>query len=90
MLASEKPNLFNRDMDTTTPRTSRAPSGPAGLGPQGQIDALAPVATGAAADQNDWQPAGIVNQMLAYSDWWNLPSTRRRGPRASGRRTQGS
>ena len=28
---------------------------------------------------SDWQPdTGIVNQMLAYSDWWNMPSTRSR------------
>jgi hypothetical protein len=28
----------------------------------------------------DWQPAnGLVNRMLAYSDWWNIPSARSRG-----------
>ena len=28
----------------------------------------------------DWQPgSGLVKRMLAYSDWWNIPSTRPRG-----------
>lgn len=31
----------------------------------------------------DWQPgSGLVKRMLAYSDWWNIPSTR---PRSSSR-----
>lgn len=31
----------------------------------------------------DWQPGtGLVNRMLAYSDWWNIPSAR---PRSANR-----
>lgn len=31
----------------------------------------------------DWQPAkGLVNRMLAYSDWWNIAAVR---PRSSNR-----
>ncbi|MEO7425354.1 MAG: hypothetical protein ABI036_09210 [Fibrobacteria bacterium] len=24
----------------------------------------------------DWQASGLVDQMLAYRDWWNLPARR--------------
>ena len=35
------------------------------------------------AGHRDWQPgSGLVKRMLAYSDWWNIPTTR---PRSSSR-----
>jgi hypothetical protein len=43
----------------------------------------APGQSAAHPASEDWQPAnGLVNRMLAYSDWWNIPSAR---PRSASR-----
>lgn len=67
MLASRKPKLFNGNMDIQ--------SSPA---PQARDGAAQPSASA------DWRPAnGIIDRMLAYRDWWNIPEGR--GRAASGR-----
>ncbi len=83
MLASDPAILFNVDMDTTTPRTSPALAQPAarGLADPSRAPGLPQI-----ADAVDWQAAGLVDQMLAYSDWWNLPS-KARGSRARNQAT---
>jgi hypothetical protein len=62
MLASRKPKLFNGIMETQPSSASRARNG-----------AVQP------SESADWRPAnGIVDRMLAYRDWWNIPEGRGR------------
>lgn len=63
MLASRVPNLFNGNMESqASPASSSSRRGPA-----------------AQASHADWQPSsGIVDRMLAYRDWWNIPEGRGR------------
>ena len=80
MLASKPANLFNDLMQTEQHRTP--PPGPA-LTP---VAPSASEATRTEAAEADWQPRkDIMNQMLAYRDWWNMPARRpaKRGPRAT-------
>ena len=49
----------------------------------GRRTASAPGLDAARSLSQDWHPAnGLVNRMLAYSDWWNIPSAR---PRSASR-----
>jgi hypothetical protein len=59
MLASRKPKLFNESMESKSPLSaSRLAHGD---GPRPALPA-------------DWQPStGIVDRMLAYREWWNIP-----------------
>ncbi len=74
MLDSADPNLLNGDMETLP---SSAPS-------------AASLPAGGAATAPDWRPApGIMDRMLAYRDWWNIPASRsvrnRRAPHVRAR-----
>jgi hypothetical protein len=73
MLASREPELFNGNMENQSRSASRARNGGA---PQ----------PGTA----DWRPAqGIIDRMLAYRDWWNIPEGRGRpGPARNRARPQ--
>ena len=49
----------------------------------GRRGAPAPGRDAARTASADWQPGtGLINRMLAYSDWWNIPSSR---PRSANR-----
>jgi hypothetical protein len=64
MLASRKPKLFNGYMDSKSSFSASQ---------TGRGDALRPDLPA------DWQPAsGIVDRMLAYREWWNIPDGRAR------------
>ena len=71
MLASHEPYLFNVSMDNQasrqTPVIPRIPAKPRSPRPAG-----IPARSKAKADWN--AASGIVDQMLAYRDWWNLPA----------------
>jgi hypothetical protein len=71
MLAPRDPNLFNDNMEKQDAlQTPVSPSMPAK--PRSHRAAGLPARSKAKAD---WSAAsGIVDQMLAYSDWWNLPA----------------
>lgn len=59
MLASRKPKLFNGSMESKSPLSASRPG--LGDGPRPALPA-------------DWQPSrGIVDRMLAYREWWNIP-----------------
>ena len=38
------------------------------------------------AERPDWQPSpGLIERMLAYRDWWNIPARRARATAGKGR-----
>lgn len=85
MLASKPPELFNGTMDTKTPHTPMVH----GLGTdRPHPDPIPPDRAPSHAPQSrsrrsePAQDSGIVDWMMAYRDWWNLPA-RRKGGRAS-------
>jgi hypothetical protein len=77
MLASTDPNLFNGYMDTQdsfpAPIPARAPIGTRRIRTPARPSQSDPIA--------DWNPdSGLVDRMLAYRDWWNLPVRRQHAP----------
>jgi hypothetical protein len=62
MLASPDPILFNGNMES---QPTPAASARRAAAPQPK--------------HADWRPApGLIDRMLAYRDWWNIPEGRRR------------
>jgi hypothetical protein len=67
MLASREPELFNGNMQPQSPSASQARNRTAPQTPSA-----------------DWRAtSGIIDRMLAYRDWWNIPEGR--GRPATGR-----
>lgn len=71
-------------MDTNTPLNAQFRNRGIGSGrktvPQlaslPSVPEASPAPSVQARPGEDWQSAGIVDQMLAYRDWWNLPVRR--------------
>ena len=86
MLASQTSTLFNEIMDTNSPLNARIRNHGLVNGRKighkpakaGLADPTLP-ASGQAHADGDWQAAGIMDQMVAYRDWWNLPARRPHG-----------
>ena len=77
MLASKSPNLFNDNMDTKHPLNSQIRNRglKSGLNPARLMTTQTThSATAASPAEVDWQTSGLIDQMSAYRDWWNLPA----------------
>jgi hypothetical protein len=91
MLASTTPALFNNDMDSKNPLNAQIRNHGLGSGRKtaprmaslNSFKGASPADSAHAVPEPDWQATGIVDQMLAYRDWWNLPVRRPLHPNKS-------
>lgn len=76
MLASTSRTLFNGSMETQNPLNAQTGNRGlrAGRKAPSLLGSLPIPSAGRSKAESDWQAAGIVDQMLAYRDWWNLPA----------------
>jgi hypothetical protein len=79
MLASKSGKLFNGNMETHDSHNARLRN----RGPHGSPAGLATAQTDYSAEPdasgNGWSASGLMDQMIAYREWWNLPSRRSQG-----------
>ncbi|MDB5050725.1 MAG: hypothetical protein JWO30_3796 [Fibrobacteres bacterium] len=80
MLVPKSRKLFNVSMDTQNPLNAQNRNHGLRSGRKTAQLMISRPTLSAAPDElhpeNDWQASGLIDQMLAYRDWWNLPNRR--------------
>jgi hypothetical protein len=80
MLASKSVKLFNGNMETHDTHNARLRNrGPHGGSSTGLTASHPERAAAPDSAGIGWSASGLMDQMLAYREWWNLPSRRSQG-----------
>jgi hypothetical protein len=75
MLASKSGKLFNGNMETHDPHNARPGNrGPHGSPSSGPAAARSTYSTTEESAGGGRRASGLMDRMLAYRQWWNLPS----------------